>query len=102
MNDAAPRVLAWLSWASLALAVVLAIAALLSQWAINAEAFGVRDAGLALYLSFVVALALLAALYAAPVAVAVGIVGLLFFERRTGLRFVAAGAVAGLPFALLR
>jgi hypothetical protein len=96
------RVLAWLSWASLALAVVLTMTALLSQWAINAESFGARDAGLALYLSFVVALALFAALYAAPVAVAIGIVSLLFLERRTGLRFVAAGAVAALPFALLR
>ena len=101
MNDPAPRALAWLSWASLALAVVLTVAALLSQWAINAEAFGARDAGVALSLSFVVALALLAALYATPVVVGVGLVSLLFFERRMGLRFLAAGAVTALPFALL-
>lgn len=94
------RVLAWISWISLAVAVLTAVTVLFCHWGVNAESFGARDAGLALYFSFVIALALVGSLYAVPVLMVFGVLAL-FFQRRAGFRFLAAGAVTALPLAVL-
>ena len=94
------RVLAWISWFSLAVAVLTAATALFCQWGINAESFGARDAGLALYFALVVAAALVGAFYAAPVLIVLGVLAL-FLQRRVGFRFLAAGAFTALPLAVL-
>jgi len=52
------RALARVSWLGLAAAVPTAAAALLGQWAVNAESFGAHDMGLALFFSFAGAAAL--------------------------------------------
>jgi hypothetical protein len=96
----ATRVLAWVSWLSLAIAVLTAVTALFCQWGINAESMGARDAGLALYFAFVVAVALAGSIYAVPVFVIMGVLSL-FLQRRAGFRFLAAGAVAAVPLAVL-
>jgi hypothetical protein len=93
-------VLAWVSWLSLAVAVLTAVTALFCQWAVNAESFGARDMGLALYFSIVGAVALVGSFYAIPVLVVLGVLSL-FFQRRVGLRFLAAGAVTALPLVVL-
>ena len=46
------RVLARVSWLSLAGAVLTAATALFCQWGVNAESFGARDAGVALSFAF--------------------------------------------------
>ncbi len=94
------RVLAWVSWLSLAVAVLTAATALFCQWAVKAESFGARDMGLALYFSIVGAVALVGSFYAVPVLVALGVLSL-FLQRRVGFRFLAAGAVTALPLAVL-
>jgi hypothetical protein len=94
------RVLAWVSWVSLAVAVLTAATALFCQWGVNAESFGAHDAGLALYFAFVVAVALAGAFYAVPVLVVLGVLSL-FLQRHAGFRFLAAGAVTALPLAVL-
>ena len=94
------RVLAWVSWLSLAAAVLTAATALFCQWGINAESFGARDMGLALYFSIAGAVALVGSYYAVPVLVVLGVLSL-FLQRRVGLRFLAAGAVPALPLAVL-
>jgi hypothetical protein len=94
------RLLGWASWLSLAVAVLAAIAALFSQWGINADSMGARDAGLALYFAFVVAFVSVGCLYAVPILALVGVLSL-FFQRNVGFRFLAAGAVAAVPIAVL-
>ena len=94
------RVLAWVSWLSLAVAVLTAATALFCQWGVNAESFGARDAGLALYFAIVVAVASVGSFYAVPVLAVLGVLSL-FLQRRAGFRFLAAGAVAALPLAVL-
>ncbi len=94
------RLLAWASWLCLGGAVVIAVTALFCQWGINAESLGARDMGLALYLTFVGAVALVGSIYAAPVFAVLGLLSL-FLERRTGFRFLAASAVTALPIAVL-
>ena len=94
------RVLAWVSWLSLAVAVLTAATALFCRWGVNAGSFGARDMGLALYFSIVGAVALVGSFYAAPVLVVLGISSL-FLQRRVGFRFLAAGAVIALPIAVL-
>jgi hypothetical protein len=94
------RVLAWVSWLSLAVAVLTAATALFCQWGVNAEPFGARDAGLALYFAIVVAVASVGSFYAVPVLAVLGVLSL-FLQRRAGFRFLAAGAVAALPLAVL-
>jgi hypothetical protein len=94
------RVLAWFGWLSLTLAVLTAATVLFCQWGINAESFGARDMGVALSFSFVVAMASVGALYAVPVLLVLGVLSL-FFQRRAGLTFLAAGAVTALPLAVL-
>jgi hypothetical protein len=94
------RVLAWVSWLSLVVAVLTAATALFCQWGVNAKSFGARDVGLALYFSIVSAVALVGSFYAVPVLVVLGVLSL-FLQRRAGFRFLAAGAVTALPLVLL-
>jgi len=94
------RVLAWVSWLSLAVAVLMAATALFCQWGVNAESIGAHDAGLALYFAFVVAVILVGSTYAVPVLVVLGVLSL-FLQRRVGFRFLAAGAVTALPLVVL-
>ena len=94
------RVLAWVSWLSLAVAALMAVTALFCQWGVNAESIGARDAGLALYFAFLVGLILVGSTYAAPILVVLGVLSL-FFQRRVGFRFLAAGAVTALPLVVL-
>lgn len=94
------RFLAWTSWFVLGAAIVLTAAALLSHWAINAESLGARDAGLALFLAFASAFALIGSLYASPVLALVGF-SVLFWHRDTGLRFLAAAVVISIPLVVL-
>jgi hypothetical protein len=97
------RILAWVSWLSLAVAVLTAATALFCQWGVNAESFGARDMGLALYFSIVGAVALVGSFYAVPVFVVLGVLSLFLqnLQRRVGFRFLAAGAVTALPLAVL-
>ena len=94
------RVLAWVSWLSLAVAALMAVTALFCQWGVNAESIGAHDAGLALYFAFVVAVILVGSTYAVPVLVVLGVLSL-FLQRRVGFRFLAAGAVTALPLVVL-
>jgi hypothetical protein len=94
------RVLAWVSWLSLAVAVLTAATALFCQWGVNAETFGARDAGVALSFAFVVGVASVGSLYAVPVLVVLGVLSL-FLQRRVGFRFLASGAITALPLAVL-
>jgi hypothetical protein len=58
------RVLVWVSWLSLTLAVLTTVTVLFCMWGINAETFGARDMGVALYFAIVVAVASIGAFYA--------------------------------------
>lgn len=93
-----PRIFAWASWASLGLALAVAATALFSQWAVNG--LGARDMGRALFFAYLAAFTGVATLYAAPALTVAGLVTL-FFQRRSGLRFLMAGAVCGIPLAVL-
>ncbi len=94
----AARFLGWGSSAIVAVAVPTAAAALFSQWAV--DGLGARDMGLALFFAFLAALTGMVSLYAAPVLTLAGLAAL-YFRRGTGLRFLAAGAVCGIPIAVL-
>jgi hypothetical protein len=96
----ATRVLVCVSWISLGGAVLTAVTALFCQWSVNAESLGARDLGLALHLASIGAIALVGSLYAAPLLVTLGFLSL-FFQRRAGFRFLAAGAVTALPLVVL-
>lgn len=99
-TSAPSRRLARLSWAGLAVAILFAAGALFSHWAINAEAFGARDMGLALALSYLEAFALAGSLYATPAVTLLGMVAY-FFDRPSGLRLLAAAVVLSAPFTIL-
>ena len=94
------RVLAWVSWLSLVVAVLTAATTLFCHWGVNAGPFGARDMGLALFFSIVGAVALVSSFYAVPVLVVLGVLSL-FLQRRAGFRFLAAGAITALPLVLL-
>lgn len=94
------KVLVWGSWFSLLSAVLSALAILFSLWAVNAKHLGIHDMGLALFFSYVAAAALVGSLYAAPALVLLGGASLLF-QRRAGLRFLAAGVVCAVPLAVV-
>lgn len=86
------------SWVCLGIGALLAVTALLSGWAVNAEIFGARDLGLAVFLAFLNSAAFIGATCAAPVLV----LGGLFAQRlnkQSGLRMVAAGAMCAVPLA---
>jgi len=94
----ATRFLSWASWLSLGIALPAAATAVFSQWAVNG--LGARDMGIALFFAFFGAATAIGSMYAAPVLTLVGVVTL-FFQRLAGLRFIAAGAVCGMPIAVL-
>lgn len=96
----ASRLLAWLSWATLAAGGVLTAATLVAAWAVNARSYGAQDAGLALTLSYFTAFGLYASMFSAPVLTLAGL-ATLFLHRDAGLRLLAAGVVASLPVAFL-
>jgi hypothetical protein len=66
---------------------------------INAEYFGAREMAVALGFAFVVAVASVGALCAAPILRVLRFFSL-FLQRRTGFTFLAAGAVTALPLAV--
>jgi hypothetical protein len=94
------RILAWVSWLSLAVAVLAGATALFCLWGVNAESFGARDMGLALNFSIVGAVTMVGLFYAVPVLAVLGVLSL-FLQRHAGFRFLAAGAIAALPFVVL-
>ena len=96
----ATRFLERLSWLSLGGAVLTAVTALFCPWGVNAESLGAHDAGVALSFSWIGAVVLVGSFCAVPVLTALGVVSL-FLHRRTGFRFLAAGAVTALPLAVL-
>jgi len=87
----------WGSWLGLTVSLLLVATALIFQWAINAESLGGQDAGLALSLSFVNAMAMFVLLFLSPLLAAFGI-AMLFFNRSAGLRLFIASATAAAPF----
>jgi hypothetical protein len=99
-TSAPSRRIARLSWAGLAVAILVAATALFSHWAINAEAFGARDMGLALMLSYLQAFALAGSLYATPAFTLLGMVAY-FFDRPSGMRLLVAAVVLSAPFTIL-
>jgi hypothetical protein len=84
------------SWLCLGIAVVVAIVAIAGHWAINAEAFGAHDMGLALSLAFASSLPLIGAMWAAPVLLIVGVVALRD-HRRVGWRLLLAAGLLAAP-----
>lgn len=96
----AARVISWASWLSLGGAILIAAVALFSQWAVNAESLGARDAGVAIYFSFVGAATVIGSTYAAPLFGVLGVITFAF-QRPAAVRFLAAGAACALPIAVL-
>ena len=90
------RALAWLSYLSVAAAILIAAIALFSQYAVRAEALGAHNLGTAIGSSFVLAVALTGSLYAVPALVVIGAIAW-FFQRQSGYRFFAAAAICVLP-----
>jgi hypothetical protein len=90
------RVLAWLSYFSVAAAILTAGIALFSQYAIRAESLGAHNLGTAIDSSFVLAVALAGSLYAVPALVVIGAIAW-FFQRQSGYRFFAAAAICVVP-----
>jgi hypothetical protein len=97
-GPASPRT-KWLdaaSWSCLGIAAIVAIVAVAGHWAINAEAFGAHDMGLALNLAFASSLALIGAMWVAPVLFIAGAVALRA-DRRAGRRLLLAAGVLAVP-----
>jgi hypothetical protein len=90
--------LGWASWLSLWLALLAAVTALFSHWAV--DGLGTRDMGVALFFAFLAALLGIGTLYAAPALALAGLLAFLY-QRHAGLRFLAAGAICGIPLAVL-
>jgi hypothetical protein len=90
------RVLAWLSYLSVAAAILNAAVALFSQYATRAESLGAHNLGSAVGSSVVLAVALTCCLYAVPALVVIGAIAW-FFQRQSGYRFFAAAAICVLP-----
>ena len=88
------------SWLSLGTAVMVALTALFCQWGIDARSLGAHDAGWAIFLASVGAIALVGSTYAAPVLAALGLLTL-SFQPRAACRFLAAGATFAVPLAAL-
>jgi len=94
------RILAWSSWFVLGASAITALVASLAHWGVNAESLGAHDAGVALFLAFVSAFALIGSLYAAPVLTLIGL-GSMFLHRDAGLRFLAAAVIISIPLVVL-
>jgi len=94
------RLLAWASWFVLAAAVLTAATALFCHWGVNAESLGARNAGLAIFLALLGAVALVGSTYAVPVLVVLGLISF-SLDRRSAFRLLAAGAACAVPVAVL-
>jgi hypothetical protein len=90
-----------LSWCVAGLAALIAAYSLFAWWATNAESFGRRDAGLALFFAFSSGYALMACLWLAPASAAVALAAWLT-KKGSALALLLAAAVSALPFVLLR
>jgi hypothetical protein len=99
-DSAGRRIVIWASWITLVAAFLSSAFVAISAWATNAPAFGARDLGTATSLAYVRAPIIIGAAFAIPPAIVVGLV-LLFIERRSGYRFLAAGILWSLLFAKL-
>lgn len=84
------------SWLCLGIATLLTSVAVAGHWAINAEAFGAHDLGLALTLAFASSLALIGTAWAAPVFVMVGIL-ILRVHRQSAWRILLAAVILAVP-----
>jgi hypothetical protein len=100
LESSIARFLVGASWLSLVAAALTAVVALFSHWGVNAEVLGAHDAGWALFLAFVGAVALVGATHAVPVLLAIGLLSL-SLSRRSALRFLAAGAACAVPVVAL-
>lgn len=94
--DTRSKILHAASWICLGLAAAVASVAVAGHWAINAEAFGAHDLGLALTLAFASSMALLGAMWGSPVFVAAGVL-VLRAHRQAGWRMLLAGVVLSVP-----
>jgi len=81
-------------------ALVTAVTALFCYWGVNAELLGARNTGSAIFLALAGTVALIAATYAVPVLVILGLI-MLLIERRSAFRVLVAGAVCAAPIAVL-
>ncbi len=81
------------SWVCLSGSALIAVTALVGQWGVNAEAFGAHDFGLAVYLAFFRGVALVIAIWSAPVFLLAGLL-ILLIHKQSGLRLIAAGIIS--------
>ncbi len=88
------------SWICLGVAAAAALTVFVSRWGVDAASLGQYNMGLAAFFSFAGAAALIVTLYAVPVLVLAALASV-FVQRLAALRFLTAGAVAALPFAVL-
>lgn len=88
-----------ISWGLLALAAVLAPYTLFAHWAVNAEWFGRRDMGWALFFAVTSAWSGIACLWLIPIALAAATAAKL--TRSAAWPSLAAAALGALPFLIL-
>lgn len=86
------------SWICLGAAALLVVTALVSRWAINAEAFGAHDLGLAVFLAFLSSVTVIAATWSSPALLLAGLLGHRV-NKRAGTRLLAAGVLNAVPLA---
>ena len=79
--------------------MLAAVLTILARAAVNAEKLGAHDFGLALFLSTWGGVGLVLLTRGAPILAIAG-VATLFFEKKSGLRFIAAGLVSLIPLAV--
>jgi len=81
--------------------VLVAAYGLFAWWAANAESFGRRDAGLALFFAFSSAYALIACLWLAPASAFLALAAWLT-HKGSALALLIASVASALPFVILR
>ena len=81
--------------------MVIAAYGLFAWWAANAESFGRRDAGLALFFAFSSAYALLACLWLAPASAFLALAAWLT-NKGSALALLIASVASALPFLILK
>jgi hypothetical protein len=94
------RILTWLSWLSVPVAILMAATALVCQYGINAGALGAHNLGLAILFADGLAFALVGTFYAVPVLLVLGVISL-FFLRHVGYKFLAAAAICASTLAVV-
>jgi hypothetical protein len=94
------RVLVVLSWSLAGFAVFAAASGLFAWWAANAESFGKRDAGLAIFFAFSSAYALIACLWLAPASAVLALAAWLT-RKGSAPALLLAAAAGALPFLIL-